>query len=193
MSSKPQKEFRDLVQRRAVEFGDFTLKSGAKSNFYIDMRKVVLSRYGARVIPALVYATVSKVAFNWIAGPGFGAAPIVGAMLSRSPDWARVAGGLLIRETKKAHGLCRSIEGLPKELDGANKVLMVEDVTTSGGSVISAIEALTAAGFETVHVVTLLDRLVGAGKSIRGHDANFTAILTIDDLDLTGLTEETDG
>ena len=182
MSHAPA-ELVDLIQRHALTFGDFTLASGAKSSHYIDCRKVTLSAAGAHAVAGAILDRVEPAEFDAIGGMTLGADPIIGAVLAecgrRGIDWA----GLIVRKQAKGYGTGRQVEG---PLRPGLRVLLVEDVTTTGGSALQAADALRAAGAEPTHVLTLLDRQAGAAAAFAAAGLPFTALATLDDLDLSG-------
>lgn len=159
-----------LVRYRAVEFGDFTLASGAKSPYYIDVKSAVTH-------PDLLAAIASQVAgsheFDVIAGVTVGGVPLAVAVsiASRKPY-------AVIRSSSKGHGKQDLIIG---EVRGKN-VLLIEDVTTSGGSALYGIEILRAAGARADRVVTVVDREQGAGQNLRNHGVEIIPLVRVSEL-----------
>ncbi len=157
----------------------FTLASGAKSPYYVDCRRVTLTAKGlGAIVDELIYVLEggkNPIEYDAVGGPTIGADPIVAGLILASSSKK----GFLVRSNRKSHGTERKIEGYVHKGD---KVVIVEDVVTSGGSVLDAISAVEEAGAEVVKVVAVLDRLAGAGKALR--DYNYEALVTIDDLEL---------
>lgn len=148
----------------AVRFGEFTLASGKKSDFYFDGRRVTLSNVGLCLVArAIARAAQGAVA---IGGPATAAVPMVAGYLSRYSlmEAGLPQRGFYVRQEPKAHGLGNVIEGL---LNPGDKVLLVDDTLTSGGSLVKAAAAVRAAGAEVMRVMVLLDREEGGAETIR--------------------------
>ena len=171
----------ELVNEHAVEHGEFTLASGAKSSYYIDCRKVTLLAAGARLIGEGMLDLLQDVAYDAVGGMTLGADPIVGAIVTLAGESRPDLKGLLVRKEAKSHGTGRAIEG---PLQGGERVVVVEDVTTSGGSALQAIEAIRAADCTVVQVLSVLDRLAGASELFAKEGIPFKALLTLNDLGL---------
>lgn len=170
-----------LVKRDALQFGDFTLASGAKSKFYIDCRNVTLSAEGAAVIGAGVLELLGDEKIDAIGGMCIGADPIVAAALVQAGLRNRPLRGFLVRKEAKEHGTGKSVEG---PVRAGDRVAIVEDVSTTGGSCQKAIDAAKSAGCEVVQVITVLDRLQGARELFEKQGLRFSAMLTLTDLGL---------
>lgn len=171
----------DLVRRDALQFGDFTLASGKKSNYYIDCRKVTLSAAGAALIGAGILDLMGDEPFDAVGGLTMGADPILAAVLTIAGLNGRDLRGFIVRKEAKDHGTGKLVEG---PLVPESKVLIVEDVATSGGSCFKAIDAVEAMGCKVVKVVTVLDRLAGAKEAFASKGYSFASLLTITDLGL---------
>jgi orotate phosphoribosyltransferase len=169
-----------VVEAKAVSRGEFTLASGKKSSFYIDCRNLLYDK--ENIIVALAFAEFIKkevVVFDAVGGPGLGAAPLTGVLTG-------VLGkrGFAVRSEEKGHGKPGLIAGPVQPTD---KVVVIEDVTTSGNSLAKAARVLMDFGCTVMHAVTLVDRETGAKQLFRSMDIPFTALLTLKDL---GLKEE---
>lgn len=167
----------------APEGEEFTLASGAKSKFYVDFSRVVMVPEGAAAIAAAV-VEVLPVRFDAIGGPMSGADPIIGAVLPALhyfPAASPAVRGFVVRKEPKGRGpgAGEMYEGY---LEAGNEVVIVEDVTTSGGSVLKAVKVIEDRGAKVVKVITLLDRLAGASDKLK--DYNFQALTTLTDLNL---------
>lgn len=171
----------ELVKRDALRFGDFTLASGQKSSFYLDCRKVTLSSAGAALVGAGILAKLGELPFDAVGGLTLGADPIIGAVLALAGQQGRDLRGFIVRKEAKAHGTGNLIEG---PVGAGDRVLIVEDTTTTGGSSFKAIEAAESAGCKVVHVVTVIDRLAGAAAMFAAKGYPFSALLTVEDLGL---------
>lgn len=173
----------DAVKRYALEFGDFTLKSGKKSHFYLDCRKLTLSTGVAYVVDAIL-ESVDTTDFDAIGGPCVGADPIVGAFLDRMENLDIVPyRGFLVRKEEKGHGKSGLVIGSVKPGD---ECLVVEDVTTSGGSLLRAVQVIQEFGCKVKQVVSIVDREEGASELFLEHGIKFTPLLTLSDLGIGG-------
>jgi orotate phosphoribosyltransferase len=167
----------ELVKRDAFKTGEFTLASGATSNYYIDGRLLSLSSDGAHTLARVILAMIKDDDIDAVGGMTMGADPIVGAVLAMADAQGRKLNGFLCRKQAKDHGTGKMVEG---NLHDGDKVLMVEDTVTSGGSTLRAIEAVEALGGKVVRVIAMVDRLAGAAEVFANY--NFTPIFTVKDL-----------
>jgi orotate phosphoribosyltransferase len=170
-----------LLKRDALRTGTFTLASGRTSHYYVDGRKVTLSAEGAFEVGAGVLALIADLTgLAAIGGLTMGADPIVGATLAM----AGLAGrkgllGFLVRKEAKGHGTGKLVEG---PLEAGMDVVIVDDVATTGGSSLQAVDAVEAMGCKVVRVVVVLDRLEGAAEAFAARGLDFRALVTIRDL-----------
>lgn len=170
-----------LLKRDALRTGTFTLASGRTSHYYVDGRKVTLSAEGAALIGAGVLEQVADLTdVSAIGGLTMGADPIVGATLAVAgarglSHWR----GFLVRKEAKTHGTGRLVEG---PLEPPARVVIVDDVATTGGSSLQAIDAVEALGCMVARVVVVLDRLEGAAEAFAARGLDFRPLLTIRDL-----------
>ena len=160
-----------LISSDAIRFGDFTLASGRKSRFYIDIKKAITQ-------PAILKKIASEVLmknppFDAVAGVAVGGVPLAVAVSLESGKPY-----VIIRKEQKAHGLASLIIG---EVSG-KRVLLVEDVTTSGGSALFGIEQLRSAGAVVEEVITVVDRDEGAGKTLSDLNVKLTPLVSMKDL-----------
>jgi orotate phosphoribosyltransferase len=151
-----------LKETGAVKFGEFTLSSGKKSNFYVDCRKVTLHPQGAKLIGKIILDKIKNLKVDAIGGLTLGADPITSAVvtLGNIP-------GFIVRKKAKEHGTQQKIEGIIKP--GWN-VVIVEDVATTGASALQAIEAAEAIGAKVVKVISVVDREEGAAEALKNYD-----------------------
>jgi orotate phosphoribosyltransferase len=159
----PKEELLQLLkQQSAFKFGEFTLSSGKKSDFYVDCRKVTLQPQGARLIGRLVLEKIKGLKVDAVGGLTLGADPITSSVvvLSDLP-------GFIVRKKAKEHGTKQRIEGI---LQAGWNVVIVEDVATTGGSALEAIEAAEAAGARVVKVISVVDREEGAALALKNYD-----------------------
>jgi orotate phosphoribosyltransferase len=169
---------REELRRHALIVGEVTLTSGATAQYYVDAKRAILRPAGFRALAELVAGYARRWEATAVGGLTMGA---------DAPACAALAGGadvkaFFVRKEAKAHGLQRRVEGPP--LEQGERCLIVEDVVTSGGSAIQAIEAVRAAGMVVVGVVAVLDRLAGGGDAIAraAGGAPYSALATIDQI-----------
>jgi orotate phosphoribosyltransferase len=157
--SNPKSELLALLREKAVLHGDFTLASGQKSTYYIDGRLVTLDAEGARLIGALLAPMLSERGIDAVGGPTMGADPIIGAVIAESARIGKPVTGFLVRKEAKAHGRGKQIEGPSVE---GKRVALVDDVISTGGSLLRAADAVVAAGAFVDCVAAIVDREMGA-------------------------------
>jgi orotate phosphoribosyltransferase len=166
------------LRRHALIVGEVRLTSGAVAQYYIDAKRAILRPEGFRALAELVAGYARQWEATAVGGLTMGA---------DAPACAALAGGadvkaFFVRKEAKAHGLQRKIEGPP--LVPGERCLIVEDVVTSGGSTVQAIEAVRAEGHDVCGVVSVLDRLAGGADAIRlaSGDAPYEPLSTIDEI-----------
>ena len=165
------------LHEHALIVGRVTLTSGAVAEYYVDAKRAILLPAGFAALSALVAAQVAEWGGTAVGGMTMGADPVACAALAGG---ARTK-AFFVRKDAKAHGLQRRIEGPP--LLAEDRCVVVEDVVTTGGSTLAAIEALTDAGHEICGVISVLDRLAGGGAAIeRAAGAPYVALSTIDEV-----------
>ena len=156
--------------------GDFTLTSGKKSNYYIDGKRITLSPEGAYLLGRIIFKELSGTGVAAVGGVATGAYPMVTAVGLISHLEGRPLPVFVVREVAKGHGAKRKIEGSLKEGAG---VAILEDVLTTGGSVLRAIEAVEAAGGRVIKVITLVDRGEGGGDALKRAGYELEALLKV--------------
>ena len=169
----------DLFCRLAYQEGDFVLSSGQQSSYYINGKQVTLDPQGALAMARLLLPMLPKDT-QAVAGLTLGADPIVSAVSVVSVYENRPIPALIIRKEAKGHGTMAYIEG-PSLPQGA-KVVVLEDVVTTGQSALKAVERLQAAGYTVDRVISLIDRLQGGGALYESVGLQFEALFTIEDL-----------
>jgi orotate phosphoribosyltransferase len=158
-----EKELQRLLRETgAVKTGEFTLSSGKKSDFYVDCRKVTLHPQGAKLIGKLVLEKIKGIKIDAVGGMTLGADPIIGAVVTLGD-----IPGFIVRKKAKEHGTKQRIEGL---IQPGWRVLIVEDVATTGGSALEAIAAAEEAGAKVVKVISVVDREEGAKEALANYD-----------------------
>src|SRR5438309_1155545 len=170
-----------LLKRDALRTGTFTLASGRTSHYYVDGRKVTLSAEGAAEVGSGVLELMADLpGVQAIGGLTMGADPIVGATLAVAGSRGR-AGllGFLVRKEAKGHGTGKLVEGpIAPGID----VVIVDDVATTGGSSLQAVDAVEAMGCRVSRVIVVLDRLEGAARAFQARGLDFRSMVTIRDL-----------
>ncbi len=167
----------DELRAHALVIGEVTLTSGRRAEYYVDAKRAILRPEGFAALSVLLAARVRDWGGTAVGGMTMGADAVACAALAGG---AR-AKAFYIRKDVKAHGLQRRIEG--PELDAGDRCVVVEDVVTTGGSTIAAIDALHEAGHEICGVVSVLDRLAGGAAAIEARArAPYVALTTIDDV-----------
>ena len=171
----------EQIKKLAVVHGKVTLSSGRTADYYVDMRRVTLDGATAPLIGRVMRDLVADWDFAAVGGLTLGADPVATAMLHA----AAAAGGRLdafvVRKAEKAHGLQRRIEGSPVE---GRRVLAVEDTSTTGGSVLTAVQVLREAGADVVGVAVIVDRNTGARQAIEAEGLEYRFAVSAADLGL---------
>lgn len=165
-----------ILRERSVRRGRFTLASGKESDLYVDCRLTTLDPEGSATIAALVLDRLKPEVVG-IGGPVTGADPIVGAVVAGSWARSRPVAGFMVRKEPKGHGMMQWLEGRANLPAGA-KVCVVEDTTTTGGSLLRAIERTQEAGLEVVQVITVVDRSEGAQERLAASGFTLEALVT---------------
>ncbi len=168
-----------LLRERAFREGDFTLASGAKSNYYIDGRMIAVCPEGAWLIGEAILAQLKDVPCDAIGGLAVGAVPLVTAAMVACHVHGRNLEGFWVREKPKEHGMQKQIEG---KLPPNAKVVIVDDVITSGGSSIKAAEAVEAAGGTVVLMLAIVDRQQGAAELFKQRGYPYRPLFVKDEL-----------
>lgn len=176
------------IKRVALEYGNFTLKSGAKSHYYLDIRKLALDSRGLKSISDFMLAHIHQSGVKHIGGPTVGADPIIAALLMRTTLKMQ---GFLIRSEEKDHGLSGRVIGhLPPP--GAYAIV-IDDVLTSGGSVLDTIKVLQSEGVHTKEVMVVVDRCQGGAERILSETGvAVRPVLTIHDIGIEPAPEPDD-
>jgi orotate phosphoribosyltransferase len=165
------------LREHALVIGEVTLTSGAVAQYYVDAKRAILLRDGFAALGELVAGLAARVGATAVGGLTMGADPVACAALAGGAD----VKAFFVRKESKPHGLQRRVEG-PVLQDG-DRCLVVEDVSTTGGSALQAVAALREEGREVVAVATVLDRLAGARERVEAQaGVPFLALTTIDDV-----------
>ena len=159
--------------------GEFTLVSGKKSNLYINGKMTTLNSRGLYLAARLMLDMLVGIDYDAFAGPTIGADPLIGALLVLSAERGIEKEGLLIRKETKGHGTKRLVEGM---IEKGMKVLLLEDVTTTGGSLLRAADAVISEGGTIAGIVAVVDREEGATERIAGAGYKFLSLFKISEL-----------
>jgi orotate phosphoribosyltransferase len=169
----------DLIVKDAYVEGDFTLSSGAKSSYYINCKQVTLNAIGALALGRLLYQKLPQDT-SAVAGLTLGADPMVSAVSIVSAYENQPIPALIIRKQPKGHGTKAYIEG-PALAEGA-KVIVLEDVVTTGGSALTAVERLQDAGYQVTQILALVDREQGGNELYQSQGILFQALFSIQEI-----------
>jgi orotate phosphoribosyltransferase len=165
------------LREHALVIGEVTLTSGATAQYYVDAKRAILLPAGFRALGELVAAEATRTRATAVGGMTMGADPVACAALAAGAE----VKAFFVRKEKKQHGLQRWVEG--PLLERAERCLIVEDVVTTGGSTVRAIERVREAGLQVAGVVSVLDRLAGGGAAIEAAaGAAYVPLTTIDDV-----------
>lgn len=167
-----------LFHQRALKFGDFTLASGKKSTYYLDGKQISLHSAGLRLVSHGLLDLLSDLSYDAIGGMTIGADPIIGGVLVAAAERNTSLDGFLVRKEPKGHGTQRYIEG--PVTPGAN-VVVIDDVVTTGGSALLAVDRILEFGCKVVCVVGIVDRKEGGAENFAARGLPFRALLTIED------------
>jgi orotate phosphoribosyltransferase len=179
----------ELISSLAVVHGRVTLSSGAEADYYVDLRRITLHREAAPLVGRVMLDLVRDWAPAAVGGLTLGADPVAVAIMHASAE-SQTPGGtpvdqrvdaFVVRKAGKAHGLQRRIEG--PQIAG-RRVVAVEDTSTTGGSVLAAVEAIREAGAEIAGVAVIVDRATGAAEAVRAAGLEYRAAFSLHDLGL---------
>lgn len=172
----------EIIRQHGLRFGDFTLASGKKASYYLDCRQVTLHPDGLQQIAAgILEAMHHQFGTNFpdcIGGMAIGADPITAGIVLLAGQQKSPLRGFMVRKEAKQHGMGRLVEG---PVSSGMKCIIVEDVVTSGGSALQAVEAVRAFGMEVMGVMAVVDRLEGGREAFEKAGVSLTTLLTIHD------------
>ena len=172
-----KEELLELLKKNSYKKGEFTLSSGKKSEHYVNCKPVTLSGRGLTLASLLILMHVET---DYVAGLTLGADPLVAGVSLVSALDSRMVNGLIVRKEPKGHGTQAWIEGpLPEK---GTKITVLEDVITTGGSAIKAVEKLRDAGYVVDRVVTIIDREEGADALMKETELELCSIFKLSDL-----------
>ena len=177
--SNPKSELLANIKSKAVVHGKVILSSGREANYYVDLRRVTLDSEAAPLVGEVMLDATSHLSYEAVGGLTLGADPVATAMLHAAAKRGKRLDAFVVRKAEKAHGLQRRIEG--PDVAG-RRVLAVEDTSTTGGSVLTAVEALKEAGAIVVGVAVIVER--GAAAAIETAGLPYIAAYQLSDLGL---------
>jgi orotate phosphoribosyltransferase len=171
----------EQIKALAVVRGKVTLSSGRTADYYIDLRRVTLDGTAAPMVGRVMRSLVADWDFAAVGGLTLGADPVATAMLHAAAAAGARLDAFVVRKQGKAHGLQQRIEGSPV---AGRRVLAVEDTSTTGASVLTAVEALREAGAEVIGVATIVDRNTGAQEAVEAAGLPYRAAISTSELGL---------
>ncbi|MCS7303793.1 MAG: orotate phosphoribosyltransferase [Thermoguttaceae bacterium] len=168
-----------LMRAKALRFGDFVLTSGRRASYYLDAKQVTLDPEGARLVAGGLLELLAK--GEWpdaIGGMSIGADPITASVVVLSAIQGRPLRGFMVRKEPKGHGTGQYIEG---PVQPGDRVAIVEDVVTTGGSGLQAIERAESYGLKVIRVLAIVDRMEGGTEAFSQRGYRLESLLTIQD------------
>jgi len=185
-SGTPREQLRDLIKDLAIVHGRITLASGKQADYYVDLRRITLHHRAAPLVGHVLLDHLEEQGFgpadiDAVGGLTLGADPVATALMHAAAARGLELDSFVVRKENKAHGLQRRIEG--PEVAG-RKVVAVEDTSTTGGSVLTAVEALREAGADVVAVAVIVDRDTGSRDRIEAEGLPYLYLYGLDDLGL---------
>jgi orotate phosphoribosyltransferase len=176
---KVREELLEQIKEKAVVRGKVILSSGKEADFYVDLRRVTLDAVAAPLVGEVMLDLTKDLEYEAVGGLTLGADPVATAMLHVAAKRGKKLDAFVVRKAEKAHGLQRRIEG--PDVKG-RRVLAVEDTSTTGGSVLTAVEALKEAGAIVVGVAVIVER--GAKEKVESSGLKYFAAYSLSDLGL---------
>ena len=175
---RQRERLRDIITRQSLlQDRDFILASGRASNFFFDMKKTMFDPEGASLLADLLFDQIKTEHVDYIGGLETGAIPIVAALCARSwPE--KPIKAFFVRKEVKGHGTDQRVDGL---LERGSRVILFEDVTTTGSSVMQAVRQALQFECTVVKVISIVDRLEGAAENFRAAGIKFEALFTLRD------------
>jgi orotate phosphoribosyltransferase len=169
---------KQLVRDKALRFGEFTLASGRTANYYLDCRQITLDAQGARLVGEGMLELLGDELPDLVGGMAIGADPITAAILALAGVRGLALRGVMVRKEPKGHGTGKTVEGPFRE---GESIVIVEDVVTTGGSSLLAIERCEAVGLRVKRVLAIIDRLEGGREAFASRGYELTTLFTVRD------------
>jgi len=171
-----------VVREKALKFGTFTLASGKQASYYLDGKQVTLDSFGAKLVAEGILDLLPTPLPVSVGGMAIGADPITGAVITMAGERGLPLKGVLVRKEAKAHGTQKFIEG---PVNPGDTIVILEDVVTTGGSSLLAIERVEAFGLKVTGVIAIIDRMEGGAEAFTSRGYKFASLLTIQDFGIT--------
>ena len=177
-------ELIELVGTKALKRGTFTLASGKTASYYLDAKQVVLDAHGSMLVGRAILERLESLGSlpQAIGGMSIGADPVTSAVVTMAGVAGHQLKGFMVRKEAKGHGTQRFVEG---PVEPGHRVVIVEDVITTGGSSLVAIDRVQEFGLVVERVVTVIDRLAGAADALAARGIPLESLVTIQDLGLS--------
>lgn len=175
-----KQRLKEILQQKSIMRGNFTLASGKKSDYYIDARLTSLDAEGVYLVGKIILSDlIGNPEITGVGGPTMGADPIVGSVIAQSHVIGKNLNGFLVRKQEKKHGMGKLIEG---NLNEGDRVVVIEDVVTTAGSVIKAIKAVQEQGAIVDTVYVIVDREEGGAEKFAELGIAYKPIFQISEL-----------
>ncbi len=178
MSDYDRDALRQLIRDKALAFGEFTLASGKRASYYLDCRQVTLDPQGANLIACGVLERLGEVLPDAVGGMAVGADPITAAVVTVAGQRGLPVKGFIVRKEPKGHGKQQGVEG---PVQPGMTCVIVEDVVTTGGSSLRAIERVRRFGMEVVAAIAVVDRLEGGSRAFEAEKVPLYTLFTVRD------------
>jgi len=179
---------RSLILEKALKFGNFTLASGKQASYYLDCRQITLDSVGAKQIGEGILEILQHEAMpQAVGGMSIGADPITAAVITVAAYQDIPLKGFMVRKQSKGHGTDKFVEG---PITSGDRVVIVEDVVTTGGSSLEAIEKVEALGVTVDGVIAIVDRLEGGGEMFESKGYTFHPLFTVRDFGIDAPAEK---
>ena len=179
MENNNRAKLLEALKTKAYKEGVFTLASGKKSSYYINCKEVTLEAEGSLLVGKVMFDQIKEWDVTAIGGMGLGSVPISTAASLVSAMEGKPLANFIVRKESKGHGMGKKIEG---KIGAGVKVAVVEDVVSTGGSTIKAIDAITEAGAEIAGIICLVDREMGGREAFFKRGIKFEPLFTISEI-----------
>jgi orotate phosphoribosyltransferase len=176
---KGETELREIIRARSFRLGRFTLASGRESDLYFNLKPTMMDPRGARLCAEAFLVRVAPEKVDYVGGLEMGAVPVISALAAVSDAQGAPVRTFFVRKEAKGHGTREMVEGLaPGESLAGKRVLIVDDVATTGGSVIKAVDAARGAGAAVDAALVIVDRQEGAAEALAAHGVRLLSVFT---------------
>lgn len=173
---KARQSLLKLLKENAFQKGKRILSSGKESNYYLDVKRVTLTSEGAYLTAKIILELLKKERIDAIGGPTLGADPIIGAIAALAYIDGRPVNTFIVRKEPKKYGMEKFIEG--PQISEGDRIIIIEDVVTTGSSVLKVVEVVRKAGGQVSKIIALVDRLEGAAERLRKEGCSLVSIFT---------------